>query len=67
VHHPRRRSRPDGLRYPYRLILDRVRHPSGWRSSLETRPHQSLRSFAGEALIAAVVFVIIAVLLLRFG
>jgi hypothetical protein len=64
---PRRRRQSEGPRFPYRQILDRARHPSGWRSSLETRPHQSVGSFLGELIIAAGVFVIIAVLILRFA
>lgn len=64
---PRRRSQHDHVPFPYRQILGRARHPSGWRSSLETRRHQSLGSFAIEVIIAGVAFVIIAVLLLWFG
>jgi hypothetical protein len=64
---PRRPDRPDHVPWPYRQILERARHPSGWRSSLETRPHQSVRSFALEVLIAGGAFVIIVVLLIQFG
>ena len=53
--------------FPYRQILDRARHPTGWRSSLETRPNQSVGSFLVEALIAGAAFVLIAVLLIWFG
>jgi len=48
-------------------MLDRARHPSGWRSSLETRPHQSIGSFALEAIIAAAIFFLIVVLFIQFG
>jgi hypothetical protein len=67
MHDPRRHGRPEGPRYPYRQILDRARHPSGWRSSLETRRHQSLGSFIGEVIVAAGIFLIIAILVFRFG
>jgi len=63
----RRRGRPDRVGFPYRQILDRARHPTGWRSSLETRPHQTVGSFLVEALIAGAAFVIIVVLLIWFG
>ena len=53
--------------WPYRQILVRARHPSGWRSSLENRPNQSVRSFALEVLIAAAAFVAIVILLIQFG
>lgn len=64
---PRRRSRPDRVGFPYRQMLDRARNPTGWRSSLETRPRQSLDSFTLELLIAAAVFVIIVFLVIQFG
>ena len=64
---PRRRSRPDRVGFPHRQRLDRARNPTGWRSSLETRPHQSLGSFTIELLIAAAVFVIIVLLVIQFG
>jgi len=48
-------------------MLDRARHPTGWRSSLETRPHQSIGSFALEAIIAAAVFFIIVILVVQLG
>jgi hypothetical protein len=63
----RRGGRPDRVGFPYRQILDRARHPTGWRSSLETRPHQSVGSFLVEALIAGAAFVIIVLLLIWFG
>jgi hypothetical protein len=67
MHDPRRGGRSAGPRFPYRQLLDRARHPSGWRSSLENRRHQSVGSFLGEVIIAAGVFAIIAVLILRFA
>jgi hypothetical protein len=63
----RRRGQRDGLPFPYRQILERARHPSGWRSSLENRPNQSVRSFALEVLIAGAAFVIIVLLLIQLG
>jgi hypothetical protein len=62
-----RRDRPDHVPFPYRQILDRARHPSGWRSSLDNRPHQSVGSFALEVVVAAAAFVVIVVLLIQFG
>ena len=62
-----RRDRPDKVPFPYRQILERARHPSGWRSSMVTRPRQSVGSFALEVLIAGGVFVLIVVLLIQFG
>jgi hypothetical protein len=64
---PRRDHRPDSVPFPYRQILERARHPSGWRSSMHTRPNQSVRSFALEVLIAAGAFIIIVFLLIQFG
>jgi hypothetical protein len=64
---PRRPDRRDHVPWPYRQILERARHPSGWRSSLENRPHQSVRSFLFEVLIAAAAFVVIVLLLIQFG
>jgi hypothetical protein len=66
MHDPRRHGRPEGPRYPYRQILDRARHPSGWRSSLvEAAPVAG--SFIGEVIVAAGIFLIIAILVFRFG
>ena len=64
---PRRTDRRDHVPFPYRQILERARHPSGWRSSLENRPHQSVGSFALEVIVASAVFVVIVVLLIQFG
>lgn len=48
-------------------MLDRARNPTGWRSSLETRPRQDLGSFTLELLIAAAVFLTIVFLVIQFG
>ena len=64
---PRRGDRPDHVGFPYRQFLERARHPSGWRSSMLTRPNQSVRSFAFEVLIAAAAFVIIVLLLIQLS
>lgn len=64
---PRRHGQHDRVPFPYRQILERARHPSGWRSSMMTRPNQSVRSFALEVLIAGGVFLLIVVLLIQFG
>ena len=65
--HDPRRNRGDHVPWPYRQILERARHPSGWRSRMVTRPNQSVPSFPLEVLIAGAAFVIIVVLLIQFG
>ena len=65
--HPRRPHETDPVPWPYRQMLERARHPTGWRSSMMNRPNQSMRSFALEVLIAAAAFVAIVLLLIQFG
>ena len=64
---PHRRDPPDHVPWPYRQILERARHPSGWRSSMLTRPQQPVWSFALETLIAGAAIAIIVVLLFNLG
>lgn len=64
---PRHRERRGRVPWPYRQILDRARHPTGWRSSMETRPNQSIGSFAFEVLLAGAAFVIIVLLMIQLG
>jgi hypothetical protein len=64
---PRRPDRGDPVPWPYRQFLERARHPTGWRSSMVTRPNQSVRSFALEVLIAGGAFILIVVVLMQFG
>jgi len=65
---PRGRHRTEGERYPSRRLSSIGAGSTGWRSSLETRPHQSLRSFVAELLIAAAALVgIVVVLVLVSG
>lgn len=62
-----RRHRTEGERYPSRRLSSIGGGSTGWRSSLETNPNQSFRSFVGQLLIAAAVFIVIVVALVIFG
>lgn len=64
---PERQSRPDEVGFPDRQILARVRNASGWRSSMLTRPNQSLGSFLLELLTAAAFWAILAFLVIRLS
>lgn len=58
---------PKGERYPSRRLSSIGAGSTGWRSSLETNPQQSFRSFVGQLLIAAAVFVAIVIALVVLG
>lgn len=62
-----RRQRSESERYPSRRLSSIGAGSTGWRSSLETNPHQSFRSFVGQLLIAAAVFIVIVLALVIFG
>jgi hypothetical protein len=62
-----RGQRTEGERYPSRRLSSIGAGSTGWRSSLETNPHQSFRSFVGQLLIAAAVFAAIVIALVIFG
>lgn len=62
-----RRHRTEGERYPSRRLSSIGAGTTGWRSSLETNPHQSFRSFLGQLLIAAAVFAAIAIAVVIIG
>ena len=62
-----RGRRTEGERYPSRRLSSIGAGSTGWRSSLETNPHQSFRSFVGQLLIAAAVFIVIVLALVIFG
>lgn len=62
-----RGQRTESERYPSRRLSSIGAGSTGWRSSLETNPHQSLRSFVGQLLIAAAVFIAIVLALVIFG
>jgi hypothetical protein len=62
-----RGHRTEGEHDPSRRLSSIGAGSTGWRSSLETNPHQSFRSFVGQLLIAAAVFVVIVIALVIFG
>ena len=62
-----RGRRTEGERYPSRRLSSIGAGTTGWRSSLETNPRQSFRSFVGQLLIAAAVFAAIVVAVVIFG
>ena len=62
-----RGRRTEGERYPSRRLSSIGAGSTGWRSSLETNPQQSFRSFVGQLLIAAAVFALIVIALVVFG
>lgn len=62
-----RGRRTEGERYPSRRLSSIGAGSTGWRSSLETDPHQSFRSFVGQLLVAAAVFVVIVLALVIVG
>jgi hypothetical protein len=62
-----RGQRTEGERYPSRRLSSIGAGSTGWRSSLETNPHQSFRSFVGQLLIAAAIFALIVIALVIFG
>lgn len=62
-----RGHRSEGERYPSRRLSSIGAGSTGWRSSLETNPQQSFRSFVGQLLIAAAVFVAIVIALVVLG
>lgn len=59
MHDPRGRGRNEGERYPSRRLSSTGGITSGWRSSLETNPRQSLGSFLIGSLIAGGVFTLL--------
>jgi hypothetical protein len=63
THHSLRGRRTQGERYPSRRLSSIGGRTTGWRSSLETNPHQSLPSFVGQLLIAAAALVLIVAVL----
>lgn len=60
----RRQPRSDSERYPSRRLSSIGGITTGWRSSLESRPHQTIGSFFVEALIAGVFFIGVVILLI---
>jgi hypothetical protein len=62
-----RARRTEGERYPSRRLSSIGAGSTGWRSSLETNPQQSFRSFVGQLLIAAAVFALIVIALVVLG
>jgi hypothetical protein len=67
MHDPRDPHRNEGERYPSRRLSSIGAGSTGWRSSLETNPHQSFGSFVGQLLIAGGIFALIALALTFFG
>ena len=64
---PHRRGRTESERYPSRRLSSIGGTTTGWRSSLETNPHQSLGEFVIGVLIATAAFALIAFALVFFG
>ncbi len=67
MHDRHRRGRTESERYPSRRLSSIGGRTTGWRSSLETNPHESFRSFLAGLLIAAAVFVLIVLAIMFFG
>ena len=71
------RLRPAGIKCPERSVMRSMHDPrrlsligadsTGWRSSFETNPRQSFRSFVGQLLIAAAAFILILIVLVTLG
>ena len=56
MHHLQRGRRTEGERYPSRRMSSIGGGSTGWRSSLETNPHQPIWSFIGQLVVAAAAF-----------
>lgn len=63
MHDPRRPGRKEAERSPIRRLSSIGGKATGWRSSLETNPHESLGSFVIGSLVAGAAFIGLVILL----